>query len=68
MVTQIFNALWTLLHVPVVNVPGFAGPNGMPVGLSLVQGRYQDMKLLEVAQLCAEVFQEEGGFKSSIPS
>lgn len=64
--TQIFNALWTLLHVPVINLPGFAGPSGMPIGLSLVQGRYKDNKLLDVAKLCAAVFQDEGGFDSSI--
>ena len=27
------NAMWTLLHVPVISVPGFTGPSGLPVGL-----------------------------------
>ncbi|CAK7217409.1 hypothetical protein SEUCBS140593_003197, partial [Sporothrix eucalyptigena] len=30
-----FNCIWTALHTPVVNVPGFAGAHGMPIGLSL---------------------------------
>lgn len=36
---QRFNAIWTALHVPVVNVPGFAGEDGMPIGLTLVAPR-----------------------------
>jgi amidase len=35
-----FCGLWTALHVPVVNVPGFAGNFGLPIGLSLVGARY----------------------------
>jgi Asp-tRNA(Asn)/Glu-tRNA(Gln) amidotransferase A subunit family amidase len=35
-----FCGLWTALHVPVVNVPGFAGSSGLPIGLSLVGARY----------------------------
>lgn len=31
--------LWTALHVPVVQVPGFASESGMPIGLSLVAPR-----------------------------
>ena len=34
-----FNAMWTALHVPCVHVPGFAGENGMPIGLTLVAPR-----------------------------
>jgi amidase len=34
-----FNAMWTALHVPVLNVPGFASAEGMPIGLSLVAPR-----------------------------
>jgi Asp-tRNA(Asn)/Glu-tRNA(Gln) amidotransferase A subunit family amidase len=35
-----FCGLWTALHVPVVNVPGFDGNSGLPTGLSLVRARY----------------------------
>ncbi|KAK7031344.1 amidase signature domain-containing protein [Favolaschia claudopus] len=52
-------ALWTALHTPVVNIPGFKGANGMPIGLSLVTARYHDRRLLKVAAAVAPVF--EGG-------
>ena len=61
------NSMWTLLHVPVVNVPGFAGPAGMPVGLSLVSARYTDRHLLDVAAEVAVVFERHGGWRRAVP-
>jgi amidase len=71
-----FCSLWTALHVPAINVPGFAGSKGLPIGLTLVapryvhslisaDGRYQDEKLLHVAKLVAGVFvgSDEGTLK-----
>jgi Asp-tRNA(Asn)/Glu-tRNA(Gln) amidotransferase A subunit family amidase len=43
----IFNALWTLLHVPCLNLPGFGGPTGLPVGVQLIARRFQERALLE---------------------
>ena len=37
----IFNRVWTLLHVPCVNLPASTGPKGLPVGLQIV-GRIGD--------------------------
>jgi len=37
----IFNRVWTLLHVPCVNIPVFTGPKGLPVGIQIV-GRIGD--------------------------
>jgi Asp-tRNA(Asn)/Glu-tRNA(Gln) amidotransferase A subunit family amidase len=54
-----FNSMWTLLQVPVVNVPGFTGPNGRPVGLSLVARRYQDRKVIACAKLVGAAFMAE---------
>ena len=54
------NAMWTLLHVPVVNVPGFKGPNGLPVGLSLTAPRYADRHLLNVAKAVGPLFEAKG--------
>ncbi|ORX34070.1 amidase signature domain-containing protein [Kockovaella imperatae] len=54
--THIFNAMWTVLHVPCVNVPGFAGENGMPVGLTLVGPRFHDERLLTVSRSVAHVW------------
>ena len=54
------NAMWTLLHVPVVQVPGFKGPNGLPVGLSLTSPRYTDRRLIGVAQVVGPLFEARG--------
>jgi Asp-tRNA(Asn)/Glu-tRNA(Gln) amidotransferase A subunit family amidase len=51
-----FNAMWTLLHVPVVNVPGLTGPNGLPVGLSVTGPRFADRKVLAAAEAIGKVF------------
>ncbi|KAJ6625000.1 amidase signature domain-containing protein [Mycena sp. CBHHK59/15] len=58
-------AMWTALHVPVVNIPGFVGSHGMPIGLSLVAPRYHDRWLLNVCGAVAPVF-EGGGWKSAL--
>jgi Asp-tRNA(Asn)/Glu-tRNA(Gln) amidotransferase A subunit family amidase len=44
-----FQALWTLLHVPVVGLPTHRGPKGLPVSIQLVARRYGDAKLLQNA-------------------
>ncbi|KAK5110429.1 hypothetical protein LTR62_005780 [Meristemomyces frigidus] len=62
----IFNSMWTALHVPVINVPGFGGQNGMPIGLSLTASRYHDQALLEVAKVVGEVWEKEGGWTSKL--
>ena len=54
------NAIWTLLHVPVVQVPGFKGPNGLPVGLSLVGPRYADRRVLRAAKVIGPLFEAQG--------
>ncbi len=46
-----FNRLWTALHVPCVTIPGFTGPDGLPVGIQLVARRYEDQALLETARV-----------------
>ncbi|OWY49004.1 stomatin family protein [Alternaria alternata] len=48
-----FCLIWTALHTPVVNVPGFKGENGMPIGISLVAPRYHDRRLLAVSKKVA---------------
>jgi Asp-tRNA(Asn)/Glu-tRNA(Gln) amidotransferase A subunit family amidase len=61
-----FCLIWTALHTPVVNVPGFKGDNGMPIGLSLVAPRYHDRRLLAVSKKVGKVFETEGGWKPSV--
>lgn len=46
----IFNGLWTLLHVPCVNIPGLRGPTGLPVGLTLTAPRFSDARLVMIAR------------------
>jgi amidase len=41
--------MWTLLHVPVVTLPVFRGPAGMPIGLQLVARRNSDRHLFNIA-------------------
>ncbi|XPS72666.1 Amidase [Ascochyta lentis] len=61
-----FCLIWTALHTPVVNVPGFQGEHGMPIGLSLVAPRYFDRHLLMVSKKVGEIFEAEGGWRSSL--
>ncbi|KAI4924753.1 hypothetical protein J4E85_007870 [Alternaria conjuncta] len=61
-----FCLIWTALHTPVVNVPGFKGENGMPIGVSLVAPRYHDRRLLAVSSKVGEIFEAEGGWKRSV--
>lgn len=35
-----FCCMWSALHVPAINVPGFANTDGAPLGLTLVAPRY----------------------------
>ncbi len=44
-----FNAIWTLLHVPCITLPGLRGPSDMPVGIQLVAPRHEDASLLGTA-------------------
>jgi Asp-tRNA(Asn)/Glu-tRNA(Gln) amidotransferase A subunit family amidase len=57
---NLLNRDWTLLHVPCVNIPAGAGPNGMPVGLTLTGPRYTDRRLLTVAAGIAPVIDRAG--------
>src|SRR5665811_1529074 len=46
----IFCRIWTLLHVPCINLPGLKGPGGLPVGIQLVGKVGRDAELLAVAR------------------
>jgi len=51
-----FCSMWTSLHVPCVQIPGFASEKGMPIGLTLVAPRYEDERLLSVSKAVAGVW------------
>ena len=55
----VFNGLWTLLHVPCVNVPGFQGLGDeahLPLGLTVTGPRFADRRVLAVAQAIGQLF------------
>ncbi|KAI1279314.1 amidase [Xylaria sp. FL0933] len=58
-----FNVMWTALHTPVVNIPGFRGASGLPIGISLVAPRYHDRHLLAVSKAVGAIFGPEGGWE-----
>jgi Asp-tRNA(Asn)/Glu-tRNA(Gln) amidotransferase A subunit family amidase len=48
-----FNRLCSGLRVPCVNLPGFGGPNGLPVGVQLIGAIDEDVRLLRAAKWIA---------------
>lgn len=55
---SIFNSMWTALGTPVVTLPLFEGPTGLPVGLQLVAGRAKDRALFDVAEAVMKAIKE----------
>ncbi|KFY02786.1 hypothetical protein O988_01901 [Pseudogymnoascus sp. VKM F-3808] len=51
-----FCQMWTVLHAPALNVPGFVGENGLPVGLTVVGGRGTDWHVLRAGKSIGEAF------------
>ncbi|GAB7352242.1 hypothetical protein MBLNU459_g2713t1 [Dothideomycetes sp. NU459] len=64
--SPVFCASWTVLHVPCLNLPGFAGEHGLPIGLTLVGPRYTDVHVLHVGKAIGEVFEAKGGWKHKL--
>jgi Asp-tRNA(Asn)/Glu-tRNA(Gln) amidotransferase A subunit family amidase len=47
--------IWTLAHLPVVSVPAFIGPNGLPFGLQIVARKYNDYLLFDFIDYLREM-------------
>ena len=45
----LFQRFWTALHVPAITLPGFVGPNNLPVGIQLIGTYLGDAQLLGAA-------------------
>jgi Asp-tRNA(Asn)/Glu-tRNA(Gln) amidotransferase A subunit family amidase len=39
------NLVWTLAGAPVINIPAFVSPDGLPFGVSIIARKYHDYKL-----------------------
>ncbi|MCJ8142569.1 amidase [Ancylobacter sp. A5.8] len=44
-----FNYIWTHMYMPAVTLPRFTGPNGLPVGITLVGPRHEDDRHLTLS-------------------
>jgi Asp-tRNA(Asn)/Glu-tRNA(Gln) amidotransferase A subunit family amidase len=47
--------MWTLAHLPVVSVPAFTGPNGLPFGMQIVARKYNDYLLFDFIDYLREM-------------
>jgi Asp-tRNA(Asn)/Glu-tRNA(Gln) amidotransferase A subunit family amidase len=56
-----FNKVWSMLHVPCVNVPVGNGPGGLPLGFQVIAARYKDNVALAGAQKLRTVLDEING-------
>ncbi len=56
---HVFNAMWTLLHVPCLGIPCTTGPIGLPVGVQIVAPRFDDARLLAMGEVLAPVIDLE---------
>lgn len=53
----LFQRLWTVLRLPAITLPAFAGPNGLPVGIQLVGKAGDDSRFLALAGWAEKVLQ-----------
>jgi Asp-tRNA(Asn)/Glu-tRNA(Gln) amidotransferase A subunit family amidase len=42
--------MWTLTHLPVIGIPAFVSPEGLPFGIQLIARKYNDLLLFELAK------------------
>lgn len=56
--------MWTLTHLPVVSVPQFFSPNGLPFGMQIVARKYNDYLLLSFLEdlRVRELIPERAGY------
>ncbi len=59
--SSVFNALWTLLHVPCIAVPAGRGPAGLPVGVQLIGPQMSDSMLLAIAEAVSPIIDSGRG-------
>jgi Asp-tRNA(Asn)/Glu-tRNA(Gln) amidotransferase A subunit family amidase len=47
--------IWSFCGTPVINLPIFWGPNGLPFGAQIISRRYSDYLLLSLAQFLSDI-------------
>lgn len=47
--------MWTLMHLPTINVPAFSSPSGLPFGLQVFSRKYNDYLLLNFIDNMIEI-------------
>jgi Asp-tRNA(Asn)/Glu-tRNA(Gln) amidotransferase A subunit family amidase len=47
---NVFNRIWTAMHMPCLTIPSSTGPQGLPVGVQLVGRAGRDRELLALAR------------------
>ncbi|MGE5370807.1 MAG: amidase [Solirubrobacterales bacterium] len=47
--------VWTMCHLPAINLPVFTGPNRLPFGAQIVARRYNDVLLLKLVKWFREI-------------
>ena len=52
----IFCRIWTLLGVPVMNIPCSQGPNGLPVGVQIIGRIGDDARTVAAAEWLHDIF------------
>jgi Asp-tRNA(Asn)/Glu-tRNA(Gln) amidotransferase A subunit family amidase len=55
-----FNRIFTAMGVPCVSLPGMLGDDGLPIGIQLIERRYEDERLLRVAAALSPLLIEQG--------
>jgi Asp-tRNA(Asn)/Glu-tRNA(Gln) amidotransferase A subunit family amidase len=56
----LFQRFWTVLHVPAITLPGFVGPQGLPIGVQLIGSQFADTQLLCTAAWVEQAMQRHG--------
>ena len=56
----VMNLVWTLLHVPCVNVPFARGPLGLPIGVQVIGRRGDDARTLAAAAWILDCLRRDG--------
>ena len=56
----VFNAMFTVMHMPCLAIPCIKGPKGLPVGIQIVGPRFSDARLLAIGAAVAPVIDADG--------